>query len=97
LSDYDVDFVAQIRTIIWYIQVLLGHKHNNLCACYHKKHSENQVAIRRLGDLKQRRYYVTKSTHYFQNVDIFRNKVIAINKLPVMKRSADNMCNFKDI
>jgi hypothetical protein len=36
-----------------------------------------------------------KSTHYFLNMDIFRNKVIAINKLSVIDGSLLNVEKFE--
>jgi hypothetical protein len=46
-----------------------------------KKHSKNQIAIRRFGYIVNEKYYITKSTHYFLNMDILCSFVTAINKL----------------
>jgi hypothetical protein len=46
-----------------------------------KKHSENQIAIRRFGYIVNEKYYITKSTHYFLDMDILCSFVTAINKL----------------
>jgi hypothetical protein len=78
-------YLMDSGTDIRYIQALTGHKHSKttekICPCYNKKYSENRVAIRRLGDLKWRRYYVAESVCYLQNMGVLCGFVAAMNKL----------------